>query len=100
MLPSPKARYMQYCANKLTRWTEKKVQRILKLMLTRELLSEADYAVAAATPLVFDRTEALPERACRLMVKTAIETAPSTSPLEQQEAAGGEPTGDDDGDDA
>ncbi len=80
LLPSPKSRYRQYCGNRLWRKTEAKIDRVLKLMVERERLSEIEHMIAQYTPLEFDRTEAQPERACMKMVRLAIERARPTDP--------------------
>ena len=86
ILPAPKRRYKQYCDDRVSRWTEKKIARILKLMHERERLSDEEYELARLTPLVFDRTEALPVAECRRLVKRTIENAPSTDPAAEAEA--------------
>jgi hypothetical protein len=53
ILPAPKRRYKQFCQDKLSGWTEAKIERILQLMVKRERLSEQDYLIAMQTPLVF-----------------------------------------------
>src|SRR4030095_5992140 len=65
ILPNPKKRHLQYCDNKLARWAEAKIQRILKLELDRERLTEAEYTVAAATPLTFVYPADFDAKACR-----------------------------------
>lgn len=82
ILPSPKKRYMQYCDDRLTRWTTNKIQRIIRLMHKRERLDDAEYELAQKTPLVFDRQEALPQRQCRRQVKDAMENTRPTQPTE------------------
>lgn len=83
ILPNPKDRYRQYCAAKLWRRTEAKMQRILKIMLKRERLTPEEYEVAAVTPLVFSRDEALPERECLKMVDEFKKNAKPTNPLKK-----------------
>ncbi len=80
ILPSPKKRYMQYCEGELNRWSDAKVQRILKLMHEREHITLEEYTAAVATPLAFDRTEALPEAECKKMTQRMIENARPTQP--------------------
>jgi hypothetical protein len=43
ILPNPKKRHLQYCDNKLARWAEAKIERILKLELDRERITQAEY---------------------------------------------------------
>ncbi len=83
ILPSPKRRYQQYCDNKLTRWTQKKIARVLKTMHKRERLTDEEYEAAQQIELIFDRTEAPPPRECRRMVKRAIEKARPTNPMKK-----------------
>jgi membrane peptidoglycan carboxypeptidase len=80
ILPSPKARYLQYCKGELTRWADAKIQRILKLERDRGLLTDDELAAALKTPLAFDRTEALPEAECVRLTKLMIEKARPTTP--------------------
>lgn len=83
ILPNPKNRYKQYCAAKLWRKTEAKMGRILKIMHKRGRLTDEEYEVAAATPLVFSRDEAVSERKCLRQVKDAIKNAIPTNPLKK-----------------
>jgi hypothetical protein len=83
ILPNPKGRYRQYCRDELSRWTTGKIERIVNLMLHRGRLTEEEHLIATVTPLVFDRTAALPERRCLEMVKTLIESSRPTNPLAQ-----------------
>jgi hypothetical protein len=53
ILPAPKVRYVQFCKDKVSSWTNNKIQRILELMVKRERLSLPEFEVAMATPLVF-----------------------------------------------
>jgi len=79
ILPNPKGRYLQYCKGELTKWGDAKIQRILKLEKERQLLTEDELAAALATPLAFDRTEALPEAECIKQTKLMIEKARPTT---------------------
>lgn len=80
ILPNPKKRYQQYCDNKLWRWAEKKIDRIVKLMHKRERLTDEEFEVAMATDLVFDRTAAPTRWECKKLIKEAIENARPTTP--------------------
>ncbi|HWM88779.1 MAG TPA: transglycosylase domain-containing protein [Kofleriaceae bacterium] len=53
ILPAPKRRYKQFCKDRLTTWTLRKVERILALMYKRERLTDEEYQLAQMTPLVF-----------------------------------------------
>jgi hypothetical protein len=80
ILPSPKRRYMQYCEGELNRWGDAKVQRILKTMRERDRLTDEELQAALATPLIFDRTRALPEKECKEMTRRMIKKARPTTP--------------------
>jgi hypothetical protein len=84
ILPSPKERYKQYCAGTLNRWTTGKIDRILKLMLGRERLTQSEYDLAVATPLLFSKDGLESEDDCMKRVKTAIKNARSTNPLSEK----------------
>jgi membrane peptidoglycan carboxypeptidase len=81
ILPSPKARYKQYCAGTLTRWTTGKIERILQLMYKRERLTQSEYDAALATPLSFSKDGMETEDDCLKRVKNAIKNARPTNPL-------------------
>lgn len=83
ILPSPKARYKQYCAGTLTRWTTSKINRILALMFKRERLTQAEYDQAIATPLLFAKDDSETEKACLDRVKKAIKNARPTNPMKR-----------------
>ncbi|HLL24962.1 MAG TPA: transglycosylase domain-containing protein [Kofleriaceae bacterium] len=83
ILPSPKERYKQYCANTLTKWTDAKIKRILALMLKRERLTPAENDAAVATPLLFIKDGSETEDDCLRRVKKAIKNARSTNPLKR-----------------
>ena len=53
ILPAPKRRYKQFCKDKLSNWTIKKVERILALMYKRGRLTDEELQLAQMTPLVF-----------------------------------------------
>ncbi len=82
ILPSPKERYKQYCANELTKWSAAKIDRILGIMRKRDRLTQEEYDLAAATPLVFVKSEdAESEDDCMRRTKRAIKHARSTNPV-------------------
>ncbi len=83
ILPSPKARYMQYCAGTLTKWTTDKIQRILGIMLKRDRLTQTEYDQAMATPLLFAKDGTESEEDCLKRAKKAIKNARSTNPLKK-----------------
>jgi len=82
ILPSPKARYKQYCAGTLTKWTTGKIERILQIMRKRDRLTQAEYDAAIATPLLFAKDQES-EDDCMKRVKLAIKNARPTNPLAQ-----------------
>jgi hypothetical protein len=84
ILPSPKERYKQYCAGTLTRWTTGKIERILELMLKRERLTQSEYDLAIATPLLFSKDGLESEDDCVKRVKNAIKNARPTNPLAEK----------------
>lgn len=53
ILPAPKRRYKQFCKDRLTTWTVKKMERILAIMHKRGRLTDDDYQLAQMTPLIF-----------------------------------------------
>ncbi len=80
ILPSPKDRHRQYCQNELWKWSAAKIDRILGIMLKRNRLTQADYDLAMATPLVFHKPEdAEPESQCIARTKKAIRAARATT---------------------
>lgn len=83
ILPSPKARYDQYCKGTLRKWTESKIQRILALMLKRQRLTQEEYDLAIATPLVFVRNPDETEDECMARRKKALKNARPTNPLKK-----------------
>jgi len=81
ILPSPKERYKQYCAGTLTKWTTDKIERVLKIMLSRDRLTQSEYDTAIATPLAFSKDGMESEDDCMKRVKKAIKNARPTNPL-------------------
>jgi len=83
ILPSPKARYRQYCQGTLTKWTTGKIERILALMYKRGKLTQEEYSRATQTPLVFVKDGKETEEDCMKRVKKAIKNSRSTNPLKK-----------------
>jgi membrane peptidoglycan carboxypeptidase len=83
ILPSPKARYRQYCKGTLTRWTESKIERILGLMLKRGRITQPEYDEAMAQPLVFVKDGTETEDECIRRVKQALKNSRPTNPLKK-----------------
>ena len=81
ILPSPKARYQQYCQGTFTHWTTEKIQRILANELKRKTVTQAEYDQAMATPLVFVKDGSETPEDCVKRVKKAIKNARPTNPL-------------------
>jgi hypothetical protein len=92
ILPSPKRRYIQYCHGAPYPPWDKYVHRIVSIVHQRGRLTDEEAAQWAATPLVFDRTEAtFTEKQCLDWVKSMV---PAKSPEVDQQP----PELDDDGD--
>jgi hypothetical protein len=79
ILPNPKERYAQFCAGTLRRTTEAKIGRIVDLMLKRGRLTEEEWTLAKATPLVFAR-DGLDEAECMGRRSRALRNARPTNP--------------------
>jgi hypothetical protein len=70
ILPSPKRRYVQYCAGALNAKWDKYVRRIMAKTHERGRLSDEEYDAAQSTPFAFDITErGLTEKQCLDWVK-------------------------------
>jgi hypothetical protein len=73
ILPSPKRRYIQYCHGQLFPPWDKYVHRIVAKVHERGRLTDEEAAQWAATPLVFDRSEAtFTEKQCLDWVKSMV----------------------------
>lgn len=83
ILPSPKARYRQYCSGTLTRWTGSKIDRILGLMRKRDRLTQEEYDAALLQPLVFVKDGTESEQECNKRVNRALKNARPTNPLKK-----------------
>jgi hypothetical protein len=83
ILPSPKARYKQYCQGTLTKWTTTKIDRILGLMLKRGRLTQEEYDAAIMQPLMFVKDGSETEQDCMKRVQKAIKNARPTNPLKK-----------------
>ena len=53
MLPSPRTRHDQYCRNELTRKTERKIERVLDIMVERDRLTPEERELVRDEPLRF-----------------------------------------------
>lgn len=80
ILPSPKARYKQYCAGALTSWSTDKIDRILGIMLKRGRLTQEEYDLAIASPLVFVKAPGDSVEACNARVARALGRSRPTTP--------------------
>ncbi|MEP6865069.1 MAG: biosynthetic peptidoglycan transglycosylase, partial [Deltaproteobacteria bacterium] len=86
ILPDPKGRSAQYCANEITKWTKTKIEHILANELHRKQLTQEEYDKASATPLQFYKTfDSESEEDCLKRVKKAIKNARPTNPLKDRE---------------
>jgi hypothetical protein len=80
ILPSPKRRYVQYCAGALNAKWDKYVRRIMAKTHERGRLSDEEYDAAQAAPFAFDITEReLTEKQCMDWVKQ-MTTQPEPEP--------------------
>jgi membrane peptidoglycan carboxypeptidase len=82
ILPSPKARYRQFCSGTLSKWTAGKIERILGLMRKRERLTEEEYQQALATPLVFAVGNETQDE-CNKRVTQALRKVRPTNPMKK-----------------
>ena len=89
ILPNPKERYAQYCKGTLRKWTEDKIARILALMRKRDRLTEEEYQLAIATPLVFVKDGTETEAQCMDRRRKILKNARSTNPLKNRNDARG-----------
>lgn len=78
IMPNPKKRYVHYCHGAPDNKWELYLNRILKRMHERGRLTDAEYAQALGEHLVFDRTEAMPERQCLELIKRLTTPPPGT----------------------
>jgi hypothetical protein len=70
ILPSPKRRYVQYCAGALNAKWDKYVRRIMAKVHERGRLSDEEYEAATVTPFAFDITErGMTEKQCLEWIK-------------------------------
>ncbi len=76
ILPSPKRRYIQYCHGSLYPPWEKYVRRILARVHERGRITDAEMESVASQTLVFDRTEAMPEKQCLEWVRRITNRPP------------------------
>jgi membrane peptidoglycan carboxypeptidase len=83
ILPSPKERYKQYCANTLTKLTEEKIKLYLSVMLKRKRLTQEEYDEALETPLQFVKDSDETEEECLKRTQKAIKNARPTNPMKQ-----------------
>jgi hypothetical protein len=78
ILPNPKARYEQFCKGELAKWTERKLDVYLKVMLDRHRLTQDEYDQAMATPLVFAPiTDETPEKCLERTIKAIKKARPT-----------------------
>jgi len=80
ILPAPKQRYEQYCKGELANWTIGKLDRILKIMLDRGRLTQEEYDLAMATPLVFVKDGSETEDECMRRTLRSIKNQRPTMP--------------------
>jgi hypothetical protein len=85
ILPNPKKRHMQYCDNKLFKWAEAKIGRIVTLMHDREHITDNEYALAQVTPLTFVYPEGFDQKECVKVTQRALKNARPTTPRPDEE---------------
>jgi hypothetical protein len=86
ILPSPKRRYVQYCAGALNAKWDKYVRRIMAKTHERGRLSDEDYDAAQVTPFAFDITErGMTEKQCMDWIKQ-ITARPEPEPEPEAES--------------
>ncbi len=76
IMPGPKPRYVQYCRNKLSRYTKAKVPRIIKKMYERDRLDEQQLAFfeAGLMPIEFWYPDDFNQRRCLETIKAYMPT--------------------------
>jgi len=76
IMPGPKPRYVQYCNNKLSRYTTNKVPRIVKKMYERDRLDEQQLAFfeAGMMPIEFWYPDDFDKRKCLATIKAYMPT--------------------------
>ena len=79
ILPNPKRRYIQYCKGATDDGWEKYVDRIVRRIHSRGRMTDLDLQTSLAHRLVFDRTEAMPERECLALIQHLTELPPVTA---------------------
>jgi membrane peptidoglycan carboxypeptidase len=86
ILPSPKRRYVQYCAGALNAKWDKYVRRIMAKTHERGRLSDEEYDAAQMTPFAFNTAErGLTEKQCMDWVKQITATPqPEPEPSEAE----------------
>jgi hypothetical protein len=72
ILPGPKPRYIQYCRNKLSRYTAAKIPRILRKMYERNRLDDQQLALfeAGMMPVEFVYPDPFNPKACEKLIET------------------------------
>ena len=78
-MPNPKRRYIQYCKGATDDGWEKYVDRIVRRIHSRGRMTDLDLQTSLAHRLVFDRTEAMPERECLALIQHLTELPPVTA---------------------
>lgn len=80
ILPNPKRRYIFFCKGAPDEKWDKYLDRILRRVHERGRLTDAEYVAALQERLVFDRTEALPEKDCIALIQRMTELPPPPPP--------------------
>jgi CRISPR/Cas system endoribonuclease Cas6 (RAMP superfamily) len=82
ILPNPKRRYIQYCKGAADDAWEKYVDRIVRRVHSRGRLTDEELQQAVTSKLVFDRTEALPDKECLALIQHLTELPPPTATVQ------------------
>lgn len=80
ILPNPKRRYIFFCKGAPDEKWDKYLDRILRRVHERGRLTDAEYVAALQERLLFDRTEALPEKDCIALIQRMTELPPAPPP--------------------
>jgi hypothetical protein len=93
ILPNPKRRYIHYCKGAPDERWEKYLDRILRRLHERGGITDEEYEAALQQRLVFDRTEALPEKDCLALIQRLTEPPPPApaTPSDQQPSPAAQP---------
>ncbi len=82
ILPSPKKRHRQFCRNQPSKWTQRYIKTILRIMKKRKHITEDEYELAKETELKFNRNEdEVSPRECRRLARKALDKGKPKHPV-------------------